>query len=110
MYYHYTQMSLFLVQIHSERAVCMSFCCRKVQVLALIQYQNQFSSNCITTVQLKGNVALARSFTLSRLIHSIEQRVWRVASQANSQLDTLEKASFGIHLLALASTYLLSLN
>ena len=66
------------------------------------------------TVQLIGNVALARSFTLSRLIHLIEQRVWRVASQANTQPDTqpdtLERVSFGIHLLVLASTYLSSLN
>ena len=46
------------------------------------------------TVLLKGNVALARNFLSSRRNHSIKQRVERVASQANTRLDTLELASF----------------
>ena len=49
---------------------------------------------CIATVLLKGNVALARNFLSSRRNHSIEQRVGRVVSQANTRLDTLELASF----------------
>ena len=49
---------------------------------------------CTLTVLLKGNVALARNFLSSRRNHSIEQRVERVASQANTRLDTLELASF----------------
>ena len=49
---------------------------------------------CIVTVLLKGNAALARNFLSSRQNHSIEQRVERVASQANTRLDTRELASF----------------
>ena len=48
----------------------------------------------VRTVLLKGNVALARNFLSSRRNHSIEQRVGRIASQANTRLDTLELASF----------------
>ena len=48
----------------------------------------------LTTVLLKGNVALARNFLSSGRNHSIEQRVERVASQVNTRLDTLELASF----------------
>ena len=55
---------------------------------------NAIFAHVLRTVLLKGNVALARNFLSSRRNHSIEQRVGRVASQANTRLDTLELASF----------------
>ena len=57
-------------------------------------YHTYSTISITSTVLLKGNVALAHNFLSSRRNHSIEQRVGRVASQANTQLDTLELARF----------------
>ena len=43
-----------------------------------------------STVQLKGNVALAHILTLSRRMHSVVLRVYRVVLYTRTPRDTLE--------------------